>query len=890
MKKVLFTALLLILLLTLCGSFLCAAADDVEELLITEGPEDGYSYADGILTIKKDGEYTVSMAEGVEQSSHRIVVKYDADTCTKVSLTLNSVNLKIEGDEDDVDYADDYTIYVPLFVDYSANTSGHLDLELKIKGENSIDAPRRPMSGTYASTDVTISSVSGSNEDSLTLSTSLEPDGFNECDFRNLTLNSGTVNAVNCCMMCAGDASINGGMFTSSGEIDFAFYIYDHYSEKYFSNYLQSGGTVNISASCDYAIYIIGREADEGEEFPENEIAEMRSEISGGELKISNCIAGIFSGNDGKQDFIVSGGKVTMEDVSYGLVTNMGSSFELQGGTVNLTAGKNGLRPQNPADTISISGGEIEISSVEEAIYLNNSDTKVISFAENYNHKNYDGTSQSNREEVADDALINNGASDKYVLITPAWNVTYDLGAGALGEGVTNPDKYTRIDEFTFNDPTPADSNFVFNGWTGTDLTEATTPVTIAAGSSGDRSYTAEYSKINHAMVTFTVKNGSWNDGTQEDIVINYTSEEGVDMLLTDEQIPQAGEKPSSGYKAGSWDTLPQAQTLNDGDELVFTYTYAQKSSGGGGGGGGNTIKYQLGYESNGGTAYKSESYASGTVVKLDKTPIREGYSFTGWYNDSSLSSSVTKVTMDKNQIVYAGWEKTNPGGDSILNSDQHIGYIKGYADGTVHPDGKITRAETTTILYRLLTAEQRDRVFTADNGFNDVTKELWYNKAVSSMANGGFVQGYPDGSFGGNRNITRAEFVAMVARMIEPATGENNFHDVNDSHWASDYIAAATGAGWVEGYEDGSFRPDQTITRAEAVTIINRILDRGVNVSSNLGDYYNPSDNADENAWYYYEIIEACNDHEQTGSRPSENWTSNSIQYFYDIDKYERP
>ncbi len=170
------------------------------------------------------------------------------------------------------------------------------------------------------------------------------------------------------------------------------------------------------------------------------------------------------------------------------------------------------------------------------------------------------------------------------------------------------------------------------------------------------------------------------------------------------------------------------------------------------------------------------------------------------------------------------------------------------------------------------------------------MTKDLWYNKAVSSMAKGGYVQGYPDGSFKGGKNITRAEFVTILARMLNPSDGINTFAVVTDSHWACDFIAAASGAGWIEGYEDGSFRPDQTITRAEVVTIINRILNRGVNGSSRLGDYYNPTDNADKNAWYYYDIIEACNDHERTGSRPSENWTSNSIEYFYEIYKYERP
>ena len=142
-------------------------------------------------------------------------------------------------------------------------------------------------------------------------------------------------------------------------------------------------------------------------------------------------------------------------------------------------------------------------------------------------------------------------------------------------------------------------------------------------------------------------------------------------------------------------------------------------------------------------------------------------------------------------------------------------------------------------------------------------------------MANGGYVTGYPDGTFLGNNYVTRAEFVTILVRFFSVADVDCSFTDVAPTHWAYKYIATATSFGWLNGYSDGTFRPNQPITRAEAVTVINRMLNRGVNSGSDLGSFYlkNFSDNRDPDAWYYYEIIEACNTHEATGKRPNENW-----------------
>lgn len=211
------------------------------------------------------------------------------------------------------------------------------------------------------------------------------------------------------------------------------------------------------------------------------------------------------------------------------------------------------------------------------------------------------------------------------------------------------------------------------------------------------------------------------------------------------------------------------------------------------------------------------------------------------------------------------------------LNGVDHRAYVFGFADGTVKPNNSISRAETATMLYRLLTDERRDAIHTTTNPFTDVSVNAWYNEPVSTMANGKYIMGYTDGTFGGQNEISRAEFVAMLTRFVDVKKGSFSFTDVPKTHWAYDCIATATQAGWIKGYTDGTFKPNQSITRAEAMSIINRVLDRGVSRGSELLSYKVWPDNS-PTEWYYYEIIEATNDHEYTGTRPNENWTSLTI------------
>ena len=212
------------------------------------------------------------------------------------------------------------------------------------------------------------------------------------------------------------------------------------------------------------------------------------------------------------------------------------------------------------------------------------------------------------------------------------------------------------------------------------------------------------------------------------------------------------------------------------------------------------------------------------------------------------------------------------------LNTEDHYAYIVGYEDGSIQPEGDITRAEVATIFFRLLTDESRNEYWSQTNPYSDVSADDWFNNAVSTLTNAGVLDGYEDGTFKPNGNITRAEFATITARFFEATyDGENLFPDI-EGHWAQDYINEAANAGIVNGYEDGTFRPQQYITRAEAVTMVNRTIERHPDADHLLDDMITWPDNP-ETAWYYEQIQEATNSHEYTMNtddeqNPYEIWT----------------
>ena len=209
------------------------------------------------------------------------------------------------------------------------------------------------------------------------------------------------------------------------------------------------------------------------------------------------------------------------------------------------------------------------------------------------------------------------------------------------------------------------------------------------------------------------------------------------------------------------------------------------------------------------------------------------------------------------------------------LNGDDHYAYIVGYPDKTVRPQNGITRAEVATIFFRLLTDETRDANSTKSNSYSDVAAGAWYNHAVSTLSAMGIVKG-SNGKFNPNAPITRAEFAAIAARFDDKAnTTTADFSDIA-SHWAKNEISAASNNGWITGYPDGTFRPDNKITRAEAMTLVNRVLKRLPETEEDLhDDMIKWSDNSDVSQWFYLDVQEATNSHYyQTKENQFEKWT----------------
>ena len=213
------------------------------------------------------------------------------------------------------------------------------------------------------------------------------------------------------------------------------------------------------------------------------------------------------------------------------------------------------------------------------------------------------------------------------------------------------------------------------------------------------------------------------------------------------------------------------------------------------------------------------------------------------------------------------------------LNTTDHVSYIIGYEDGTVKPNAGITRAEVATIFFRLLTDGARERFWSETNAYSDVAAGSWYNIAVSTLSNMGILGGYEDGSFRPNASITRAEFAKIAASFFDWADvyAVNSFVDVRDSAWYANYVAVAAEIGLIEGYGGNVFRPDATITRAEACTIINRTLGRAPDADHLLpvGRMNTWPDNADTGVWYYAQIQEATNSHDYRWLGDIEQWTA---------------
>ena len=305
----------------------------------------------------------------------------------------------------------------------------------------------------------------------------------------------------------------------------------------------------------------------------------------------------------------------------------------------------------------------------------------------------------------------------------------------------------------------------------------------------------------------------------------------------------------------------------------------------------------------------KDTNYYLGTYTVTTAVPTREGYTFDGWTLDGKQVGETIDLSKISNKTaaevtLTAQWkenakpeqpakkrhhshtEDTAPVNPEVeikddealgLNQTDHYAYIVGYGNGEVRPQNSITRAEVASIFFRLLEDDVRDANYTRENNFTDVSNDAWYCSAVSTLSAMGILSGYPDAAFRPNASITRAEFAAIATRFDN--NGDKtpvSFTDII-GHWAEGEITVAANHGWVSGYGDDTFRPQNQITRAETMSLVNRVLKRLPETPADLlPDMITWTDNADTSSWYYLPVQEATNSHyyEFKENSKHEKWT----------------
>lgn len=365
--------------------------------------------------------------------------------------------------------------------------------------------------------------------------------------------------------------------------------------------------------------------------------------------------------------------------------------------------------------------------------------------------------------------------------------------------------------------------------------------------------------------------------------------EKGKDQLFTI--------TPSAGYRIE--DVLVDGNSVGAVSSYTFTNvtanrtitaTFAQDSSGDTDPAPdpGTPDDYTLYYHSNFGSDkrfYQSEDDSRMKVRDYEDMsflPEREGYTFRGW-NTKADGSGKDYWPGDTFQVsgssahLYAQWSKdgftpVDTGVSRWLNTKDHIAYLSGYGTGLFGPDNRMTRAQAAQMFYNLLL----DRNVSVTSSFTDVSADTWCYDAVSALSSMGIIQGYQDGTFRPNQPITRAQFAAIVTRFAGAGVPEaQTFTDVPTDYWAYDAISAASGLGWITGYDDGTFRPDATVTRAQVAVIVNRMLGRSADedyvnsYTTSLSQFVDLTDTH----WAYYDIMEAANAHDYEKNGGAESW-----------------
>ena len=369
-------------------------------------------------------------------------------------------------------------------------------------------------------------------------------------------------------------------------------------------------------------------------------------------------------------------------------------------------------------------------------------------------------------------------------------------------------------------------------------------------------------------------------DGTEHNVK-GYTVKIS-DPRYTESDFTFTGKAEASGVNAGTYEMGLKADQFRNTNALFRNVKFIIKADGV------LTITPKdLTITAGSKTDYGPNPVTSGdwTVDGLVAGDKVESVKITGSQNVPGSSANVASDAVIKNakgedvtknyNIKYVDGTLTML---EVLNKEDHFNYIIGYTDGTVRPNNNITRAEVATIFFRLLTDDARANYDAKTSTFSDVANGQWYTRAIATLAKAGIVNGDPDGTFRPNDAITRAEMAAIIARFGDLKDGGKTFSDIS-GHWAAKYIELAASNGWITGDPDGKFRPNDAITRAETAAMINRVLGRQTESNDDLlpvNQMTNWSDNADTAAWYYRDMQEATNNHkaERVGTSAYEKWT----------------
>lgn len=379
----------------------------------------------------------------------------------------------------------------------------------------------------------------------------------------------------------------------------------------------------------------------------------------------------------------------------------------------------------------------------------------------------------------------------------------------------------------------PAREGYTFLGWYDSKENSSEKPIDFKTQTfDGAATVYAHWAK--NATVTFKIINGYWSGNTAEDktvtVVLHPQANGSASGTLDASHVPTIM-IPAAGYEntPGHWDVIPNTEKNGISGNVTYTYIFGKKH-----------------------------------------------HSSSDDNSNSSKDENKDKDNNKKNNKDNHTGETTPTKVPALLNGSNHFAYVVGYKDGNVRPQGNITRAETAAIFFRLLKEEVRSENLSKHNDFADVTEDSWYNTAVSTMAGMNILKGRTANSFVPQAPITRAEFAAICARFDSGRAEENSgFTDIS-GHWAEKEIERAATLGWVSGYTDGSFHPDAPITRAEAMTLINRVLCRMPETKADLLDSMTKWPDNQPGAWYYLAVQEATNSHtyEQKDSK-YETWTA---------------